>query len=138
VERSVTRPAHWRVSGFTAAGRPHVKEVAEDPSGAGVASGDDRFSPLIREALAVAADDSRVGDGSYEARLFRVPAVSLLALWLHGTARNLFVVIGRSPTTELEANHVYDEDLFISALRSAAERTLGAYREAERPDELGS
>jgi len=137
IERSIAGPAHWRITGFTAEGRPQVREVAEDPAQVGVATGDDRFSPLIREALAVAADDPRVSEATYEARLFRVPAISLLALWLHAVTRNLFVVIGR-PATGLEPNRVYDEDEFLVALQAAAERSLSTYREAERPEELGS
>jgi hypothetical protein len=67
-----------------------------------------------------------------------VPALSLLAVWLHtATALDLFVPIGRTPP-ELEPNRVYDDDEFMTELRQAAKRAGAAYEEAEAPDELGS
>jgi hypothetical protein len=136
VERSISGPKHWRVSTFESGGSPQVKEVPDDPGQRGTATGDDRFSPQIREALAIASQDPRVGEGRFEARLFRLPALSLMALWLHSATQSLFVPIGRP--AGLEADRVYDEASFLSALRASAERTLGAYRDAENPDELGS
>ena len=136
VERSISGPTHWRVSTFAAGGSPQVKEVPDDPARLGTATGDDRFSPQIREALAVASEDPRVGEGTFEARLFRLPAVSVMALWLHSASQSLFVPIGAA--AGLEPNRVYDEQAFLAALRGTAEQTLSAYRDAENPDELGS
>src|SRR4051812_48666517 len=79
---SVTRAPSWRYSHYEPDGRAQVVELPGEPRKA-VAVGDDRFSPMIREALAVASQDDRVGAADYEARLLRVPALSLLALWLH-------------------------------------------------------
>ena len=136
IEAGISGPTHWRISTFEPGGTPQVKEVPDTPGASGTATGDDRFSPQIREALAVASEDPRVGEGSFEARLFRLPAVSLMALWLHSSSLSLFVPIG--PAAGLESNRVYDEATFLSALRGAAEQTLSAYRDAENPDELGS
>jgi hypothetical protein len=67
-----------------------------------------------------------------------VPALSLLALWLHADdAFDLFVPIGR-PVGELEPNRVYDDGEFISRVRAAAERLSALYDEAGDADELGS
>jgi hypothetical protein len=86
----------------------------------------------------MARADPRVGERDYEARLFRVPALSLLALWLHADgAPDLFVALGRSEA-DVEQGRVYDHDEFLAAVRGAAEGRLSAYDDAERPDELGS
>ena len=93
---------------------------------------------MIREALAVADQDPRVGRPDYEARLYRVPALSLLAVWLHNAAAlDLFVPIGRTPAG-LEPNRVYEDGEFMTQVREAATQAGAAYEEAEAPDELGS
>jgi hypothetical protein len=67
-----------------------------------------------------------------------VPALSLLAVWLHtATALDLLVPIGRTPEG-LEPNKVYGDDEFMTQVRRAAKKTGVAYEEAEAPDELGS
>jgi hypothetical protein len=137
-ERSVTAPPTWRYSRFDVGGRAEVLELAERTGGGEVAAGDDRFGPLIREALAVADQDPRVREHDYEARLFRVPALNLLALWLHAdSSLDLFVPVGR-PAPGLDRNRIYQDEEFMSAVRSAAEQTRAAYDEADNPEELGS
>jgi hypothetical protein len=137
-EESVSAPPTWRYSRFDAGGQVEVLELPEEPGGGTAAAGDDRFGPSIREALAVADQDSRVREHDYEARLFRVPALSLLALWLHAAAGDdLFVPVG-PPAAGLEPNRVYDDGEFMSAVRAAAEQVGAAYREADDSDELGS
>ena len=138
-ERSVRAVPTWRYSRFDAGGQPEVLELPEEGAGRGAAAaGDDRFGPMIREALAVADQDPRVGRHDYEARLYRVPALSLLAVWLHtATALDLFVPIGRTPAG-LDPNRVYDDDEFMTEVRQAARQAGAAYEEAEAPDELGS
>ncbi len=138
-ERSVSTPPTWRLSRFDSAGQPQVLELPEEDAGRGsAAAGDDRFGPMIREALAVADQDPRVGRHDYDARLYRVPALSLLAVWLHtAAALDLFVPIGRTPPG-LEPNRVYDDGEFMTQVRRAANQVRGAYDEADAPDELGS
>jgi hypothetical protein len=138
-QESVSGPPTWRYSRFDAGGRAEVLELPEEPGGGTAAAvGDDRFGPMIREALAVADQDPRVREHEYEARLFRVPALSLLALWLHAAAVfDLFVPVGRPPPG-LEPNRVYEDGEFMSAVRAAAEQVSAAYREADDSDELGS
>jgi hypothetical protein len=135
---SVSAPPTWRQSRFAPGGRAEVSEVGGEAEPGPVATGNDRFSPMIREALAIASEDPRVGDHDYEARLYRVPALSLLALWLHAeSAFDLFVPIGR-PVGELEPNRVYDDGEFMAGVRGAAERISALYDEADDADELGS
>jgi hypothetical protein len=135
---SVSAPPTWRYSRFGAGGQAEVLELPAHAGAGGVAAGDDRFSPMIREALAIASEDPRVRDHEYEARLYRVPALSVLALWLHADeVFDLFVPIGRQ-VGELEPNRVRDDGEFMSRLRAAAERTAALYDEADDADELGS
>ena len=137
-EESVSAAPTWRYSRFDAAGQPEVLELPEHGDAGAVAAGDDRFGPMIREALAVADQDQRVAEHDYEARLYRVPALSLLALWLHTSeAVDLFVPVG-PPPPGLEPNRVYDDEEFMPALRAAAERVSAVYRDAEDAGELGA
>jgi hypothetical protein len=137
-EESISAPPTWRYSRFDAGGRVEVLELPHGGDAAAAAAGDDRFGPMIREALAVADQDPHVPEHDYEARLFRVPALSLLALWLHAEgAPDLFVPVG-PPPPGLEPNRVYEDADFMSAVRAAAERVGAAYRDADDGDELGS
>jgi hypothetical protein len=137
-EERVSAAPTWRYSRFDPAGQPEVLELPEHGDAGAATAGDDRFGPMIREALAVADQDARVAEHDYEARLFRVPAMSLLALWLHtGEALDLFVPVG-PPPTGLEPNRVYDDEEFMPAARAAAARVSAAYRDADDAGELGS
>lgn len=136
--QTASEPPTWRRSRFGAGGQAEASEVREGADSGAFASGNDRFSPMIREAVAVASEDSRTGERDYEARLYRVPALSLLALWLHAEdADDLFVPLGR-PVGDLEPNRVYDDGEFMAGARAAAERISAHYDEAEETDELGS
>jgi hypothetical protein len=138
-EEGVRQAPSWRYSRFGPGHGPEVLELGggEAPTPQ-VASGDDRFGPLIREALAAARQDPRTQEHPYEARLLRVPALSLLVLWLHAQSQaDLFVPLGRT-VPGLEPNHVYEDEQFMSAVRRRAAQTLERFRTAERPDELGS
>jgi hypothetical protein len=137
-EESVSAAPTWRSTRLNSEGQPEVLELPEEGDAGAVAAGDDRFGPMIRDALAAADQDARVGEHDYEARLFRVPALSLLALWLHTSeSLDLFVPVGPAPPG-LEPNLVYDDGEFMSAARAAAERVSAAYRDAVDADELGS
>jgi hypothetical protein len=137
-EDSVRAAPSWRVSRFDAAGRSEVVELRGHGTPAPVSAGDDRFGPMIREALAVAGEDQRVAAENYEARLFRVPALTLLALWLHSPASvDLFVTVGPAPPG-LERNRVYDDPAFTAAVTGAAAGLRETYEAAENTDELGA
>jgi hypothetical protein len=132
-----TRPS-WRYSRFNRAGRSEVVELRGEAQPAPVSAGDDRFGPMIREALGVAGQDQRVAAQDYEARLFRVPALTLLALWLHSpTSVDLFVPVGPSPPG-LERNRLYDDPSFTAAITEAAAGLRETYEAAEDTDELGA
>ena len=139
VGRVARAPTSWRYASEFG-GSPRVFELATRGA-AGKARttrvGDDRFTPAIRRALTAAQDDPRVRAGDFEARLLRVPALKLLAIWLHGTGTNdLFVPV--APTAvDASPGRLYDADDFRSRLHEAASRTLSHYADAERPDELG-
>jgi hypothetical protein len=135
---TASEPPTWRRSRFGAEGRAEAAEVRAGTDPGAFASGNDRFSPMIREAVAVASEDARTGKRDYEARLYRVPALSLLALWLHAPdAIDLFVPLGR-PVGDLEPNRVYDDGEFMTGVRAAAELITAHYDEADETDELGS
>src|SRR5688572_26580888 len=59
-DETASTPPSWRVSRFDAAGRSEVVELPDAGTAQPVSAGDDRFGPLIREALAVAGEDDRV------------------------------------------------------------------------------
>ena len=137
-EESASTAPSWRVSRFDAAGRSEVVELRDGAAGQPVSAGDDRFGPLIREALAVAGEDDRVKSHDYEARLYRVPALTLLALWLHSpTSVDLFVPVGPAPPG-LERNRLYEDPDFTAAINEAAASLRESYDAAENTDELGS
>ena len=139
VARVATAPTSWRYAAELG-GTPRVFELA--PRGAaGTArpsrEGDDRFTPAIRQALTTAQADPRVRAHDFEARLLRIPALKLLALWLHASgASDLFIPVTRT-AVDASPGKVYDADDFRTRLHAAATRTLAHYDDAERPDELG-
>jgi hypothetical protein len=67
----------------------------------------------------------------------RVPALKLLAVWLHtAVTEDLFVPVG--PTAVNAARGaLYTAHDFQERLPAAAADTLSPYEQAERPDELG-
>jgi hypothetical protein len=78
-----------------------------------------------------------VQDAEFELRLLRVPALHLLAHWLHATDRDdLFVPIAPAPRP-FDAARAYPEREFAEAAAALARRSLDARAAAERPDELG-
>lgn len=139
VERVAEAPTSWRYASDLG-GAPRVFELVTEGRAERTRAtrvGDDRFTPAIRDALAAADDDLRVRASDFEARLLRVPALKLLAVWLHAVGTDdLFVPV--VPTAvDAAPGELYDADNFRSRLRQAASRTLSLYEEAERPDELG-
>jgi hypothetical protein len=139
VGRVANAPTSWRYASEVG-GAPRVFEFAAKGTPGKAQTprvGDDRFTPAIRHALTTAQDDPRVRAHDFEARLLRVPALKLLAVWLHGAGTNdLFVPVART-TVDASPGELYDADDFRSRLHQAASRTLSLYEDAERPDELG-
>lgn len=73
-------------------------------------------------ALAVAQSAPQLQDGSYDVRLLHVPALHIMALWLHdaGTgAADLLVPLEPAPTG-IDANRPYSADELLSILADRA------------------
>jgi hypothetical protein len=139
VESVVNAPTSWRYASELG-GAPRAYELVTDRGAAqarATSVGDDRFTTAIRDALVGAQADPRVNAGDFEARLLRVPALKLLAVWLHAAdTDDLFMPV--VPTAvDATPGRLYDAGDFRSRLREAASRTLALYDQAERPDELG-
>ena len=136
VGRVATAPTSWRYAS-EAGGTPRVFELPTSGRARTAREGDDRFTPAIRRALTAAQADPRVRAHDFEARLLRVPALKLLAIWLHADGTNdLFIPVAKT-AVDASPGDVYDADDFRSRLHEAASRTLSHYAAAERPDELG-
>jgi HAMP domain-containing protein len=89
------------------------------------------------DGLRAAETLAPVQESAFELRLLRVPALHLVALWLHATDRDdLFMPLEPAPPP-FEARHSYPEPEFGELATSLARQTLELQREAERPDELG-
>ncbi len=96
--------------------------------------------PFVRSTavgLRAAEGLQPVQETDFELRLLRVPALHLLALWLHAPARDdLFVPLEPAPHP-FEARRSYAEPEFAELVAGLARGTLDLQRDAERPDELG-
>jgi hypothetical protein len=68
---------------------------------------------------------SAVTTGSFELRVLRIPALYVMALWLHGESGNRDVVIPMAPTHHLlEPGRAYEGGEFTSTLAPAASERL--------------
>ena len=90
-------------------------------------------------ALTTAEGHERVASEKLELRLLRVNALYLLALWLHAaeTGPDLFIPLEPAPAP-LQADTVYESSGFEAELSEIARSFTSSYKDAERPDELGS
>ena len=92
------------------------------------------FTAATIEALAAAEQLPQVAAADYELRLLKVPAVYLVALWLHGAKDDILVPMG-DPPRGLKKNRPYTEAAVIKALRGIVEQTKrfqDAYDEKQR------
>jgi hypothetical protein len=80
------------------------------------------FSEATVEALHAAEALPEVASADYELRLLKVPAVYLVALWLHRKAEDILIPMGKPPGG-LKENKPYSEAQVIAALRETAVRT---------------
>ena len=92
------------------------------------------FTEATIEALATAEQLPQVAAADYELRLLKVPAVYLVALWLHGAKDDILIPMG-DPPGGLKPNRPYAEAAVIEALQGIVERTTrfqDAYDEKRR------
>jgi hypothetical protein len=80
------------------------------------------FTAATIDALHAAERLPQVEKSDYELRLLKVPAVYLVALWLHGKEDDLLVPMG-DPPAGLKRNKPYSEAGVIRALRDVVART---------------
>jgi len=74
------------------------------------------------DGLHMAENLPQIAKADYELRLLKVPAVYLVALWLHRNDEDILVPIGQPPTG-LKKNKAYNEAAILRALRPAVART---------------
>ena len=92
------------------------------------------FTAATIEALAAAEQLPQVAAADYELRLLKIPAVYLVALWLHGAKDDILIPMG-DPPGGLKKNKPYTEAAIIKALRGIVEQTKrfqDAYEENQR------
>ncbi|HEX9274822.1 MAG TPA: hypothetical protein VGA51_00280 [Casimicrobiaceae bacterium] len=80
------------------------------------------FTAATIEALAAAEQLPQVAAADYELRLLKIPAVYLVALWLHGAKDDILIPMG-DPPGGLKKNRPYTEAAVIKALRGVVEQT---------------
>jgi hypothetical protein len=79
------------------------------------------FTAATVEALGAAELLPQVAAADYELRLLKVPAMYLVALWLHGGTDDILIPMG-DPPGGLKKNTPYSEAAVIEALQGSAER----------------
>jgi hypothetical protein len=93
---------------------------SEELSFAGLTHGP--FTGATVDGLHAAERLPQVEKADYELRLLKVPAVYLVALWLHGSKEDLLLPLGQPPAG-LRKNKAYTEAAVVRALRATALRT---------------
>lgn len=97
-----------------------------------------QFVRSTAAGLRAAEAHPAVGEATFELRTLRVPALNLVALWLHSAeAEDLFVPLEPAPAP-FEADHTYPEAEFARLSAGLAAESLERHRAAEHPDELGA
>jgi len=92
------------------------------------------FAGATIEALTAAEALPQVAKADYELRLLKVPAVYLVAIWLHGGKEDILIPMG-DPPGGLKNNKPYSEAEVIGALREVvlrAKQFQDAYEENRR------
>jgi len=96
------------------------------------------FTGATIDALHAAESLPQIAKADYELRLLKVPAVYLVALWLHGGNDDILIPMDQPPAG-LKKNKPYTEAGIIRALRATVVRTkefqdsYEAYRPKRRP-----
>jgi len=78
-----------------------------------------------KQALAAAERLDQVRRGSFEARLLRIPALYVLALWLRDTEGDADIILPLAPApAELDTSRTYTPEEFTRTLQESARRQL--------------
>ena len=124
----------WRyllVHGDAAVGEAELSAETRAPRGAKSGrSKEPQFLGLTHGPFAAATIDAlhaaerlpQIEKADYELRLLKVPAVYLVALWLHSGSEDILIPLGQPPA-KLKKNRPYTEAGIIRALRATALRT---------------
>jgi hypothetical protein len=86
-----------------------------------------RFGPATVQAIERAETLDFVQAADYELRVLRVPALYVIALWLHSPTDNVLVPLAPSPSP-IAAGRPYSEPAFIAVLKPLA-AARAAFRE---------
>ena len=133
------RPTGWRFL-VEEAREPVAAAEVHDETGASVPAQvtEGQFVRSTAEGLRAAEAHPSVAEANFEARTLRVPALNLVALWLHSPdAEDLFVPLDPAPAP-FEAGRTYGYGEFAELSTELASESLERHRTAERPDELGA
>ena len=124
----------WRyllVHGDAAVGEAELSAGTRAPKGAKSArSKEPQFLGLTHGPFTAATIDAlhaaerlpQIEKADYEMRLLKVPAVYLVALWLHGDSEDILIPLGQPPAG-LRKNKSYTEAGVLRALRATVLRT---------------
>jgi hypothetical protein len=96
------------------------------------------FVQSMADGLRQAEDLPPVREASFESRMLRIPALHVVAIWLHADGRDDVVVPLDPAPPPLEAGRSYAEPEFVEVASGMAREALAANQAAERPDELGA
>lgn len=129
------RATGWRYLLYDAEGAVATAETV------GTSEGEHRFALFNRgpfvastvEALRVAAELPQVAEQDMHVRVLTIPALNMVALWLHGQRDDVWVPLTPAPAG-IEAGRAYAEAELLNALREPARRLS----EIGPADELGS
>jgi hypothetical protein len=133
------RATGWRFL-VEEAKEPVAAAEVQDQAGAAIPAQltEGAFVRSTAEGLSAAEALGPVQEAAFELRLLRVPALYLVALWLHSPGRDdLFIPLEPAPAP-FEARRPYKEPEFAELTTGLARQTLQLQQDAERPEELGS
>jgi hypothetical protein len=133
------RATGWRFL-VEEATEPVAAAEVQDKTGAALPAEltEGQFVRSTAEGLRAAETLAPVEEAAFELRLLRVPALYLVALWLHATEReDLFLPLEPAPAP-FEPGHAYPGPRFAELAADLARQALEAQRAAERPGELGA
>ncbi len=126
---STAVPVAWRYLLVTQEAAVSAAELSDKGDG-GLAFSEVNDGPFVQatiEALTTAEALDEVQRGDFELRLLKIPAVYVVALWLHSETDDLIIPMAPAPRG-VTAGRAYSADDLLQALRPLALRSLGDER----------